>query len=377
MKTELEVYEEVLKYIEGDKHNRPCTLQSIKKILRSQRLIDLIFSRPDIFMLESEIKHVPEECLTENVLVKYVLSNPKNFETLDESLQKLPVLVAFEFSKRRYELISKYHWGSCAEKIPYSENSLRYGKKISDICNDVAKTISDNPNEYYILHDYLSYIEMASKAILDYCKGYNIQLEPEKKYQPKYFNVDFGIAERLFIFVSGKPDSGKTSLSNILSSRISNSVHLDSDVLLERNLLCAPLTELVKDNTKVIILSDLYADKFFQKHEIGNAKVVNILIEPISVEVMHRNSKYMSYKPFEEYKRYEIDKIQYEHLENPIIVINNYSGTLAVEVDKVLEEISRRLDVELSVREEVVRNVEEDSQTLRRTLKPSRSNNDI
>lgn len=371
MKTEEQVYNEVLDYIKGPKHNRPCTLASIKRVLRSQRVVDLIFSRPDIFKLESEITHVPQECLTEAILVKYILSDPKYFESLDESLQTLPVLVAFEFSKRRYECISKYYWGSCAEKIPYTGKILEHCNSISDICDEVLKKISNNPEEGYLLRDYVVYIETASTEILNYCSSHNKKLEKEEKYVPKYFGISFDIEERLFIFVSGRPDTGKTTFSNILSSRIQNSVHIDSDVLLERNLLCTPLPNLINDKIKVVIFSDIYADRFFKKEELGNARVINILMEPISIEAMHRNSKFMSHIPFEEYKENEIEKIRYDFLENPIVVINNYKGKMSAEADKVLEQISQRLGVSLSVAASGLLNSEQTiTSTLKKTLKP-------
>ncbi|MBQ2872854.1 MAG: hypothetical protein IJE89_02525 [Bacilli bacterium] len=370
MKTESEVYNEVLNYIKSDKHNRPCTLQSIKKILRSQRIVDLIFSRPDIFKLESEFKHVPTECMTENVLVKFVLANSDNFNQLDESLQAIPVLVAFEFAKRREERFSRAWWGPYYERKPYTGKMLEYRDAISNICDQVLKTISPNPDESYILRDYLKYIEIASKQILEYCNSLNQELQKEEKYTAKYFGVSFDTDERIFIFVSGRPDTGKTSFSNILASRICNSVHLDSDVLLERNLICAPLDSLLSSDTKVVIFSDIYADRFFKKEELGEAKVINILMEPVSIEAMHRNSKYMSRIPFEEYKRHEIDKIRYDNLENPIIVTNNYSGTIAKEADKALEEISQRLEVALLSKQPDVIIGEVNSTPLKKMLKP-------
>ena len=374
MKTEEQVYNEVLDYIKGSKHNRPCTLASIKRVLRSQRVVDLIFSRPDIFKLESEIKHVPEECLTESILVKYILSYPKYFESLNESLQTLPVMIAFEFSKRRYERMFKWMWGPHDDGIRYSGNMLEYHNAVSDLCNEVLKRISSNPEESYLLHNYLEYIERASGEILSFCASFAQELEKDEKYVSKYFNVDFDIPERLFIFVSGRSDTGKTTFSNILSSRIQNSVHIDSDVLLERNLLCQPLTNLINDNIKVVIFSDVYADRFFKKEELGNARVINILMEPISIETMHRCSKYMSHVPFEDYKKHEIDKIHYDSLDNPIIVINNYKGQMCAEVDSTLEEIAARLGIILSSRES---NRESTHSTLKKVLKPNSSRKEV
>lgn len=106
MKNENEVYNEILTYINGDKYNSPCTQASIKKIFRTKEIVELIFYRPDIFNLVAEIKHGPSDQITNEILVKYVLSNPYVIERLDDDLQTLPVMFAFEFSKRRYESIS-------------------------------------------------------------------------------------------------------------------------------------------------------------------------------------------------------------------------------------------------------------------------------
>lgn len=100
IKTEEEAYNMVIDYINATKHNSPCLLVTIKRVLRSERIIDLIFSRPDIFKLESEFKHIPDEMLTEKILIKYILINPNCFISLDETLLTLPVMVAFEFAKR-------------------------------------------------------------------------------------------------------------------------------------------------------------------------------------------------------------------------------------------------------------------------------------
>ena len=42
-KTEEQVYNEIVAYINAKKHNRPCTLATIKKNLRTPKIINLIF----------------------------------------------------------------------------------------------------------------------------------------------------------------------------------------------------------------------------------------------------------------------------------------------------------------------------------------------
>ena len=111
MKTEEQVYEEILTYINGKNHKRPITLSTIKKDLRTEKIVDLVFSRPDIFNLEKELLHVPEGNLKEKSLLTYILWNPKNFESLSEENQTLPTMIAFEIAKRRYERQSAIAWG--------------------------------------------------------------------------------------------------------------------------------------------------------------------------------------------------------------------------------------------------------------------------
>lgn len=342
MKTESDIYNEVQNYIEGSKHNRPCTLASIKKVFRTPKVIDLIFSRPDIFNLNSEIKHVPSEYLTEKVLVKYVLSNPRAFYLLAEDQQTLPVMIAFEISKRRSEDISHRMWGSSGVRFHYQGKIIEYLDCISNIANFMNNTLDYNKH----LSDYISYIEQTSTEILKYVKNNDVKLIKEKPYVPKYSNIDFNLNERLFILISGRPDSGKTTFSYLLAGRINDSISLDSDNLLNSGYLDKPLSEIVSNDRKVIILSDLYADRFFRKEEIGNARTVNLLMQPSSIEKMYRHTKYMYNIPFEDYKKHEIESIHY-NIADPIIVNNDYTYKIQMEADRVLEEIFKKLDLSL------------------------------
>lgn len=165
MKSEEEIYNEIISYINGVNHRRSCTLATIKKVLRTQKIVDLIFSRPDIFKLDSEIKHVPIENLTDEVLVRYVLAIPWEFPSIDESLVTLPVMVAFAFAKRRYEEISAYEWGPDGEVLPITEKFEACRASILDICSQLPSKYNDED----ILNDYLPYIEKMSKEIMEYC----------------------------------------------------------------------------------------------------------------------------------------------------------------------------------------------------------------
>lgn len=340
MKTVEEVYNEIIAYINGEKHNRPCTLASIKKALRTPEIINLIFSRPDIFHLNTEIKHVPDEYLTDELLVKYILKYPKEFESLDEPKQTLPVMVAYEFSKRRYEHISALQWGKWRERLPYTGKIVNYKDSVSNICDKLNVKYNDRE----IMTDEMKFIEMVSKTIVEYCRTNTQELKHEEIYIPKYDSVYFGCDKRLFVFVSGRPDSGKTTFANLLSLGIVNSVSIDSDVLLEKNMVCAPLNDLIPDRVKVVVFSDVFANCFFNKKELGDAIVINVLVKPISIEKQYRNSKYRQGVPFEKYKEHELKKeAMYGTLTDSIIVTNDYSEKIYEQRDMVIDKIFERL----------------------------------
>ena len=136
-KSAQEVYDEVLAYIASNKHKRPCTLATIKKELRTPEIVDLIFAHPDVFNLMTEIKYVLEELLTDKLLMKYVLSNANNFYELEEKYHSMPVLLAFEMSKRRYERNSSAIWGIWGEKLRYTEKAMENKKFLVDTCNEI------------------------------------------------------------------------------------------------------------------------------------------------------------------------------------------------------------------------------------------------
>lgn len=336
VKTEEEVYNETLNYINGSKHNRPSTLSPIKKELRSQRIVDLIFSRPDIFDLTKEFNFVPKERITDEILVKYILFDSKNFSKLDESLQTTPALIAFEFSKRRYEHLSAMSWGMYGEKIEDTKKYREYRDSISDLCDNLSINYDDED----ILKSFSHYIDVASKAIFEYLKS-NIELEKEENFEVKYELIRLNLDKKLYILVSGLPDSGKTTFSKILSSKIEESLCFDSDMLFDSGKIDMPL-ESISNKYNVIVFSDIYAYNFFTKEELGDSIIINILLEPVSIEKMYRNSKYMQGIPFEEYRRNEIDNIMFEEIDDMIHVTNTYDDRIYKEVDSVIEKILNR-----------------------------------
>ena len=138
MKTEEDVYKEIEDYINGYKHNRPCTLASIKKVFRTPRIIDLVFSHPDIFNLEMELIHVPPEYRSEKVLLHFVLESLVRLSLLSEDEQTPPLLIGFELAKRRYERISVLQYGQYGEKIPYFGKNKTYRDDITAHCDCIS-----------------------------------------------------------------------------------------------------------------------------------------------------------------------------------------------------------------------------------------------
>lgn len=353
MKTEEEVYNEVIAYINSGKYKRPCTLQTIKRELRSSRIVELIFSHPRVFIWDNEIMHVPQELRTEELLMTYVLEDPKRLEKIPEEEQTLPLLIAFEFSKRRYELASARMWGHWRERLEYIGKSKDYRANIIKIADEIERTCKwaseETPD--------IDLIE----AIKSYCRLNDITLEKSEPYTRKYNIVDFGLDKRLVILVSGHPDSGKTTFSRMLSESIIDSKCFDSDMLMERDLLLVPFDKLA-GNKSVIVFSDIDADRFFSSEELKDCYVINVYVQPISVQEMYRHSKYMRHLTVDEYLRaFSVEtKPNPERYKDAIIVANNYTSGTYKEVDRAIDEIAERLGVSVKNKRSTLSGVYED-----------------
>ena len=347
-KTYEEIYNEVINYINGDKHNKPCMLQSIKKEFRTPEIIRLIFDNPKIFNLDAEFLHIPEECLTERLVMEFVLRNPKRLSLYDDGQrrdiiiskekQTLPVLVAFECSKRLYENLSRKAWGIYYEKVRYSAKTEEYKSVIIKYCNEVEKQLSKK----HLNGIYDASIEELIDAIGLCCEGKN--LESEEVYVQKYKRVNLGNDKKIIILVSGAPDSGKSTFSRELAYVI-RATHFSSDYLHKRGLIAAPIDMLVNEERNCVIFSDTDAYRFFKKDELADCVVINVLVMPSSYIDLHSHSKYNSKLDFKTHINDEIKKYRYDEIENPIIVINDYTDNIAIEIDKAVEEILRRLNV--------------------------------
>lgn len=344
MKTKEEIYSEIEKYIEGSKHNRPCTLSTIKKGLRTKEIVDLVFSHPRIFDLTVEIKHVPEEFLTDELLVRYILYNPKNIYQLEDKYQTQPVLLAFEYVKRKYERLSAMVWGRDREVISYTDKAKQYKDSISNMCDEVSLVIDDKniPDGYFVN------VDSATGMIINYCKTKSIKLEEKEKYNRKYNYVDFNLDKRLYLLVSGVSDSGKTYFSQLLHNTIRNCYFLDSDEMYHERLITASIEDLVPQKYNVVIFCDVDAHRFFGPDELKDSDQINIVVYPSTIEKMQRFSKGRQGANFLDYQEYVTRRLRnYDSIESPIKVVNTFNDDINIEIDRTIEEISKRLGYEL------------------------------
>lgn len=314
-KSEEEVYEDLQRLMQVWKKNntqnlyskRSC-LSSIKMDFRSSRICQIIFSNPYVFNFEEEIKYVPMELMSEEFLIQIAYNNPKLLCSRDErgprtvfipeEKQTIPVLVAFELGKRLYEKYSAMAWGPYGEKIPYTGKSLEFRKTIIDLADSVEEKIGTNNLKHLTLfkdidkreafvNELVSSIQQESTSIL---------LQPDEQYKPKYTSFDYASINKLLVLISGYSDSGKTTFSNYLASKIKGARCFDSDQLLEQGLLKANMSRFISPENNVVIFSDLDAFGFFTPQEIedsmGDVNILKIYMKPSSIKGMLHHSKY-------------------------------------------------------------------------------------
>ena len=327
-KTTNEVLNEIQGYIKGSNHRRPCTLSTIKRSLRTKEVVDLIFSRPDVFNLSAEIKHVPEELLTDELLMRFVLNNAKNFYELDEQHQTLPVMLAFEMSKRLYERGSCVVWGRWGERLPYPQNLIECKKFLVETCNEIESAVEKR----YDIEEIIKEINnVANQEIKTEENQFASEGVREKITIPN--------GKKLIILISGMPDSGKTTFSSMLADRFNNSVWFDSDMLVSNNLLEQKLDVLVGKDADVVVFSDVDADKFFSEKELAGYQTLNVVIEPESYRTAQVNSKYAHFRAMstDDYEQTMKKKFNYDRISDALKVKNDYSQSLFDEREKVVD----------------------------------------
>lgn len=341
IKSEEEIIADLTKYIESGKKNRPSFLSPLKKEARTQKICDLVFANPDTFKLETEIKFVSKECLTEEIMIKLVLASPENIKLLEDDVITPAVMVAFEFSKRRTEHISAIIWSTSEQKFQYPQKIFEVRDSVSELCDELDLKYDDKE----LLRDYTLYVNNVSKNIIEYFKKKNdVVLNTVDKVECKYKYVDINRDKRVLVLISGTPDSGKTTFGRMLSYRINGSVCFDSDELFLKGRDLEPLKSLVDSKVKVVIFSDPNANYYFSESEMAEFDVVNIVVEPKSIELMYRHSKYNQHMPFEDYINCEAKTSYYESYYRDITVINDYDERLWNYVDSTLEDMALLLD---------------------------------
>lgn len=314
-KSEEDVYEDLQRLIQVWKKkgtqslfSKRSYLSSVKTEFRSPRICQIVFSDPDIFNLEEEIKYIPMEFMSEEFLIQMVYDMPKLICSRDEKgsrtvsipeeKQTLPVLVAFELGKRRYEKFSAMQWGEWGEKIPYTDKTQEFRKTITDIADSVEDKIGTNNLKHTAHFDDVAerdtYINELVSSIQK--ESNSVSLQPDEQYKPKYEHTNYGFDKKMLILVSGYSDSGKTTFSHYLANSINGAICFDSDQLLERGLFGFKLSQLVKLNNNVVIFSDTDAFSFFSSQEIkeamGDTNILKVYIQPSSIKRMLHHSKY-------------------------------------------------------------------------------------
>ena len=314
-KTEEDVYEDLQRLMQVWKKNgtqnlfsKRSYLSSVKKEFRSARICQIIFSNPNMFNFEEEIKYVPIELMSEEFLIQMVYDKPKLICSRDEQRtrtvaipeekQTLPVLVAFELGKRIYEKYSAMQWGQWGEKIPYTDRTLEFRQTITDIADRVEDKIGTNnlkhSQAFKEVDERDTFISELIATIQK--ESGSTELQADEHYTPKYGHFDYSSDKKLLILVCGYADSGKTTFSNYLASTISGAMCFDSDQLLESGLLNSDLSQLVRPENNVVVFSDLDAFTFFRPQEIndamGNTNILKVYIKPSLIKRMLHHSKY-------------------------------------------------------------------------------------
>ncbi len=350
IKTEQEIITDLTKYIASGKKNRPSVLSPLKKIERTQKVCDFVFEHCYKFKISTEIKFVPKECLTEEILIKLVLVDPRNIELLDEELITPSVMTAFEFSKRRGEHLSAMIWQEYGVKINYPPKIFAVRDSISSFCDELDLKYNDEE----LLSDNNLYVKKVSECIIEYFrKKDDIVLKTVDKVKCKYKYVDINRDKKVLVLISGLPDSGKTTFGKMLHHRINGSIFLDSDVLAECGRELDSLQSLNSKNSKVVIFSDPNADYYFSEEAMKDYDVVNIVVVPKSIELMYRHSKHNQRFAFKDYVEGEARNPFYEGHYRDITVTNLYDERLWNCVDEVLEDMALLLDFDLPPIEDV------------------------
>lgn len=312
-KSEEDVYEDLQRLLQVWKKNytqnlfsKRSYLSSVKTDFRSPRICQIVFSNPDIFNFEEEIKYIPMELMSEEFLIQIVYDRPNLICSRDEhgsrtvaipeEKQTLPVLLAFELGKRRYEKFSAMQWGGLYGKT-YTGKMLEFRKIITDLADRVEEAIGTNnlkhSSSFEDLDERNAFINELVSSIQK--ESNSASLQPDEHYKAKYTHLDYSSDKKMLILVSGYPDSGKTTFSRCLADTINGAICFDSDQLLEPGLLNLSLSQLIKPKNNIVIFSAPDAFTFFSSQEIkeamGDANILKVYTMPSSIKRMLQHSK--------------------------------------------------------------------------------------
>lgn len=221
-KTEEIVCKEVMDYINAPKHNKPCMLQSIKKDLRTPAVIELIFSRPDIFKLGIEAQYVPKENMNKEIAKRMVFSYPKLLCKKDkkgkfiipEEFQNYEVFLAFYFSRAIIQQRQRdFSYASC-DDIYDNENSIKYRDELLLDLIELITFISNKTQKDY----WMVKLKDSYEYLNQYIKNKNANNYVDGNYEKKYDTVTIEHNKPLLIVVEEKFPVFCKHLANLISN---------------------------------------------------------------------------------------------------------------------------------------------------------------
>ncbi len=341
MQSEEQALKRIQKYIDLNVYNKNAVLWKIPTEARTKKVIELILSRPDIFNIDKELSIIPPELIDDEPKIKCILYNPGNFNALSRYRCDMPMMVAFMMSKKMHDFCISQG----APVLGYVYPRVYVPEAVSNNraeINAIIEKININFTSAYAVQDYKDFIHYVAQRIMAY---FNPEIEPEILPNVVPFGVPNPCASdfedlpevptvkqqpRVAILISGCGKSGKTTIGKKLASRIKDATFIDSDQLLEDDLYGLPLTEIVSEDTNVIVFSDLFAHRYFAPEDFASYSVVNILVQPLSRDLDAEHARYRA--------------SEFRALNNPIIAINDYTEKSLDElVPKLVEKISERI----------------------------------
>lgn len=340
MQTEEQALKKIQSYIDAGKYNSGGILWKISSNARTPKVVGLVLSHPGIFNIDKEISILSSESFDDRAVIKTILYNPNNFIKLSKIKCSMPMMVAFAISKRMHEYFASQGTpvlDSIHEEIVVPSIISENIESILYICNKITINYSaayalEDPNDFveYITQNILSYFDPSIKAV-------NVpNVEPFNHPSLCMTCCSEVCNDSVLLLISGCRQSGKTTIGQKLREYLKDSCFIDSDYLINNNLLGLPLAKIVPEDAEVVIFADIFAHRYFSSEELADYKVVNILVQPLANDMDTDHSKYVV--------------SEFKELNNPIIVLNDYTE-LGIEkiIPKLIEKISRRVGYPLKV----------------------------